>query len=131
MVHARKLYGAAGFVQVAAIALAISSTAGAQEMRLATHSVPAISTPAKATGPTVDDAKRLFEEGRWKDARKTYDEVAARAEAEGEYVPAALEGRAQLQYIGDDVRGAARTFAQLAGIASKYGDPEKELTASF
>jgi hypothetical protein len=111
-----------------AMALAVTSTAAAQGTQLASRPVPTVRT---ADHPTVEDAKRLFEEGRWKDARRTYDEIVDRAIAANEYNPAALKGRAQLQYITDDIRGAAKTFARLAEQASKFGDPETELQAHF
>jgi hypothetical protein len=125
MVAARRLFVAAS---ATAFALAITSTAGAQETKLSANPVPALRTPSI---PTVEDARRLFDEGRWKDARRTYDEIVQRAMAAGEYNPQALEGRAQLQYITDDIRGAAKTFAQLAEQASQFGDPETELQAHF
>jgi hypothetical protein len=127
MVASRRMFVAAS---AAALALAISSPAGAQETRLSSTRVPAGFVFAPSF-PTVADAQRMFEEGRWKDARRTYDEIVQRAFADGEYNPKALEGRAQLQYITDDVRGAAKTFATLAEQASKFGDPETELQAHF
>jgi hypothetical protein len=128
MYATRKLFRFGKAATVAAIALAIASTAGAQETRLSANPIPAMRSSGN---PTVEDAQRLFDEGRWKDARRTYDEIVQRAMKDGEYNPKALEGRAQLQYITDDTRGAAKTFAQLAEQASKFGDPETELQAHF
>jgi hypothetical protein len=127
MYGSRKWFAAAGGIVLAAIALAISP-AGAQETRLAPRAVSTIEVPVN---PTIDDARRLFDEGKWKDARKAYDVIVERSIASGDYEPRALEGRAQMQYITDDVRGAAKTFADLAAQASKFGDPETELTAHF
>ena len=129
MVAARKLQEAVGVFAVTAMALAVTSTAAAQGTQLASSPVPTVrSVPSS---PTVEDAKRLFDEGRWKDARRMYDEIAQRAIEENVYEPKAFEGRAQLQYVTEDVRGAAKTYAQLAEQASKYGDPETELQAHF
>jgi hypothetical protein len=116
-------------VTITAMALAVSSTAAAQGTQLASNLIPA--ARSVRSHPTVEDAKRLFDEGRWKDAKRTYDEITQRAIEDNAYEPKAFEGRAQMQYIMDDVRGAARTYAQLAEQASKFGDPETELQAHF
>jgi hypothetical protein len=92
------------------------------------------STPAPAitrvTNP-IDDARRLFEEGRWKEARSAYERATRDARVQGEYGREAFEGFANLQYAFDDVKGAARTFDELGERASAFGDPETELVAFF
>ncbi|HVZ48831.1 MAG TPA: hypothetical protein VG916_08615 [Gemmatimonadaceae bacterium] len=95
---------------------------------------PAATTPATRAhpvSPAVDDARRLYEEGRWREARQAFDRAVDAAKAEGEYGRDALEGLAIVRYMLDDVRGAARSFDELGERAAAYGDPDTELTAFF
>lgn len=84
-----------------------------------------------AVNPAVDDAQRLYEQGRWKDARRAFERAATTAKEEGEYGREAFVGLANAQYMLDDTRGAARTLDELGDRAAAYGDPDTELTAYF
>jgi hypothetical protein len=115
---------------IAALALAAAPSAQAQTTHFASVATPIAIAP-HAISPGVKDAKRLFEEGRWREARRAYEEAVDVARNSGDYDPDALTGLANLKYIMEDVRGAAATFDELGQQAAKYGDPETELTAFF
>ena len=104
-------------------ALAAASSATAQTRAFA-------STPVAATR-AVDDASKLFEEGRLKDAKKAYERAASDARAQGEYAKDAFAGLANVQFALEDIKGAARAFDELGERAATFGDPETEITAFF
>jgi hypothetical protein len=129
MFVSRKLFLAAA----AATTLGVSSIAGAQATQLASQPIPIAlkAFPSHPGNPTVQDAKRLFDEGHWREAKKAYESAIDDARDRGDYAPEALAGLANLKYIMDDVRGAALAFDELGQQAAKFGDPETELTAYF
>ena len=89
------------------------------------------STPAAATVSASDDAGRLFEEGKLKDARAAYLRATNEARANQEYAKAAFAGLANVQFVLGDIKGAARAFDELGERAAAFGDPETEINALF
>lgn len=81
--------------------------------------------------PSVGDARRLVQEGRWKEARSAFGAIVDDARTRGEYAKDALLELARLRYMMDDVRGAAQTYEELGAQAETYGDPATELEARF
>jgi hypothetical protein len=114
---------------VAALAVSTASTAGAQDLRFASRSTSTANVGA--TIPTVDEARQLVADGKWKDARSAFNSIVDNARVKGDYAREALEELANLKYLMEDVHGAAQTFEQLGAEAEIYGDPATEIDARF
>jgi hypothetical protein len=95
--------------------------------------------PARAAAPTggddkpvpvaLEDAERLAVAGQLRDAEKAYREIVARQRAMGQYPAEALRGAATTAFMRGDLRGAARTFDELAATAGEVGDFNNQVLA--
>jgi len=88
-------------------------------------------TPTPSVTRASDDAGRLFEEGRLKEARAAYARAARDARTQQDYAKEAFTGLANVQFALDDLKGAAATLDELGVRAAAFGDPETEITAFF
>lgn len=119
---------------VAALAAGfVTSPAAAQQLQLRSAAAPhAVSyATVSAVIPTVDDARQLVKDGKWKEARTAYGTIIDNDRVRGDYSRSALEELANLKYMMDDVRGAARAYEELGVQAEIFADPATELDARF
>ena len=137
MSAAPKIFLTASAVAALAFVSPVVAPAGALEpqskLRLAPHtiSLPSSVGRASASIPTIDEAQQLVVDGRIKEARGAFGSIIDNARIRGDYMPRALEGFANVKYMLEDVRGAARAYEDLGGAAETYADPVTELNARF
>jgi hypothetical protein len=112
--------------------VALAITAAFATPAAAQHLNASVRTPAvDKVIPTMLDARRLVDEGRWRDARDAYDAIIGDLRVTGSYAKDALRELANLQYLMDNAHGAANTWEELGGMAETFGDPATELDARF
>lgn len=109
-----------------AITAAVSTPAAAQRLSASVRTAA-----VEKVIPTMLDARRLADEGRWRDARDAYDAIIGDLRITGSYPKDALQELANLKYLMSDARGAALTWEDLGGTAETFGDPATELDARF
>lgn len=135
MSAAPKIFLTASAVATLAFVAPVVAPAGALEpqskLRLAPHTISLPSSVGRASIPTIDEAEQLVVDGRLREARGAFGSIIDNARVRGDYMPRALEGFANVKYMLEDVRGAARAYEDLGGAAETYGDPVTELNARF
>ena len=121
-IRTSRIAGAALPVVALAITAALATPAAAQHLNASGRTAA-----VEKVIPTMIDARRLVEEGRWRDARDAYDAIIGDFRITGSYPKDALQELANLKYVMEDVRGAANTWEDLGGTAETFGDPATEL----
>ena len=86
---------------------------------------------ASIASPTLADARRLTEEGRYKDAQKAYRAIISQKREAGEYSADAMRGLAQVEFALGNLRATATALDDLADAAGHFGDPETQVTSLF
>ncbi|HVT38871.1 MAG TPA: hypothetical protein VHE78_07495 [Gemmatimonadaceae bacterium] len=116
---------------IAAALLPAPAGAQTEAASHAARSAPAPVATLGASPAALLDARRLFEQGRFKDARRAFRTLAAEQRAAGEYPVDALRGLSRAEFALNDDRATATTLDELAAAASQFGDPETRLRSLF
>ena len=124
---------------VAALAFVAPAVAPANALeppttrRLAPHTMSVVVSEGRTAAviPTIEEAQQLVVDWRLREARTAFESIIDDARIRGDYMPRALEGYANVKYMLEDVRGAARAYEDLGGAAETYGDPDTELNARY
>ncbi|MFI5311872.1 MAG: tol-pal system YbgF family protein [Gemmatimonadales bacterium] len=122
------------FLIGASVAAATFIAAPANAQSGAARLAGSLSPHVASTNPSpafLADARRLMEEGKFKEARRTYRAIVDEQRAAGEYPVDALRGVVQAEFALKNDRATAIALDELAEAASLFGDPETRIRSLF
>ncbi|MFI5310083.1 MAG: tol-pal system YbgF family protein [Gemmatimonadales bacterium] len=126
--HSRILAGAA----LVALVTSAGAAQGPTRLRAANFGPAAAAAPDSAhIAAALAAARVLVENGRLREAMRSFHTVAVEQREAGDYPAEALRRLANLQYGADQRLDAATTLDELAEAALQFGDPATRLRALF
>jgi len=113
------------------IPLLVAALALSLPVALAAHqeAEPDLRTPSVCCQDRMDAAEALLTEGRWRDARRAYRQIADRQAEAGEFPGHALWQVAEIENAHGSVLRAARQLDRIARHAEQIGQPTMQVRA--